>query len=116
MTKEKTAEFLVDCLSNMPDQPEQVQRVVDMGIAGLKRIAQGGEWSRDEAFAAADAAMYAGWASANAADWAVIHAAEWAADEADWAADWTANYAARAHPDPDKERARQKAKRKELGL
>ena len=111
MSREKTAEFLADCLAQMPDQPEQVQRVVDMAIDGLKMIAQGGEWSRDEALAAADAAMDAGWASANAAEWAVIHAAEWAAYAPIWAADASTDSAASAHPNPDKERARQEQKR-----
>jgi len=121
MNREKTAEFMVDCLAHMPDQQEEVQSVVDTAIAGLKRIANGGEWPADEAWAAERAA---GMAAARTAEWA----AEWAAARtAEWAAYWAAycsaetadraaDYAARAHPDPDAERARQKAKREELGL
>ena len=129
--KEKTALFLVDCLAHMPSQPEQLQCVVDTAIAGLKRIADGQDWPEDEARATAWAAVRAAnraatWAAANrAAACAVTWAADGAADRAasraaaDWAA-WTAAYtgvwAARAHPDPAKERARQAQKRKDLGL
>ena len=117
MSQAKTAEFLADCLSHMPDQPEQLQCVVDTAIAGLKRIADGQDWPEGEAWATAWAANRAAnravtWAAA----WAAMAAANWAA--ADWAA-WAAraaDWAARAHPDPDAERERQKAVRKELGV
>ena len=126
MTRKKTAAFLVDCLSNMPDQTEQVQSVVDTAIAGLKRIANGGEWPEDEALAAITAAA-AAWGTAQvswASDRAVTYAADWAALKADaawseWAAKASvaaADWAARAHADPAAERARQATKRKELGL
>lgn len=113
--REKTAEFLADCLSHMPPQ----RGVVNTVIAGLELIANGGEWPEEEAIAAIAAAKVS-WASFRA----VIHAANWAALEADaawseWAtkaADCAADWAARAHPDPTKERARQAQKRKELGL
>ena len=118
MTKEKTAEFLVDCLSNMPDQPEYVRRVVDTVIVELTCIANGVEWSEDEALASRSL-----WrrnrkrAAARAAADAAADAAMRSADCAfHWSADWAAYWAARANPDPAKERARQEAKRKELGL
>lgn len=148
MSKEKTALFLADCLSNMPDQPEQFQSVVNTAIAGLTRIADGSEWPRDEVRAVVDAARAAAWAAAEAAADAAVYAARaaamaaawdatyWsAADAAAWAraadnplvctvklssesaiADRMADWAALAHPDPAAERARQAAKRKELGL
>jgi hypothetical protein len=111
--KEKTALFLVDCLAHMPPQPDEVKVV----ISGLKRIADGGEWPKSDALAAADAAYdAAARAAADAADWATAHAAYWAAAYAARAADWAAYAAARAHPDPNAERARQATVRKELGL
>ena len=103
MNMGKMAAFLADCLSYMPKRPEQVRRAVDTVIAGLNRIANGGEWPRDEAYAAmaaADAAYWAGWAT------------DAASDAAYWTADWTAE----AHPDPDAERARQAKVREDLGL
>ena len=124
MNREKTALLLADCLAHMPQQPDEVKVV----IAGLKRIAQGGEWPEDEARAtadatadaaadAADAAYWAAWAAADAAKWAAWAAADAAraARTADWA-DWAADWAARAHPNPDKERARQAKVRKEMKL
>jgi hypothetical protein len=120
MSRQKTGAFLVDCLSSMPDQPEQVQRVVDTAIAGLTRIADGGEWPESEVWAADWAAnwpvsaVHAGldWAAAFAAEWAT----EWATVRAAEAADRAAEWAARAHPDPDAERARQAKVREKLGL
>jgi len=132
MTRQKTAEFLADCLAHMPEQTGKIKAVVNTAIAGLTRIADGGEWPENEALAAADAA----WAAADAAEWpawdakawAAARAAYWAAasaaKSADWAAanaaadvaEWAAQWASKAHPDPDAERARQKAKREELGL
>ena len=130
MSKKKTAKFLADCLAHMPDQPEQVQRVVNTTVAGLKLIADGGEWPENEALAAcADAwdstcaaaravraATWAARAEARAATSvaraAAKSAAEWAARATTWAAVW----AAVSHPDPAKERARQAKVRKELGL
>lgn len=107
MNREKTAEFLADCLAQMPDQPEHVQRVVDTVIAGLTRIASGQAWPDGEALKAGWAATY--WSAAAMAAWAAVRAAP---SEAAWAADW----AARAHPDPDAERARQAKVREKLGL
>ena len=138
MNIRKKALFLADCLSHMPDQPEHVQSFVDTVISGLNRIASGGEWSMDEAWAAcawvgaaSKAASYAARAartSARAADWetsaaladyeasrAASYAAR-AARTADYEAYRAADYAASAHPDPTAERARQKVKREELGL
>ena len=107
MSKEKAAAFLVDCLSNMPPQRGEVQRVVNTVIAGLTRIANGQEWPEGEALKAGWAATY--WSAAAMAAWAAVRAAP---SEAAWAADW----AARAHPDPDAERARQARVREKLGL
>jgi hypothetical protein len=126
MNRQKTAEFLGDCLTHMPQQRGEVKAVVDTAIDGLKMIAQGGEWPENEAWAAGDAA----WAAADEAEWsadwvaawaaarAASGAAYWAADTAYFAetADRAADYAARAHPDPDAERARQAKAREEMGL
>ena len=126
MSKEKTAEFLVDCLAHMPQQPEQLQLIIYTVIAGLTRIANGQEWPRDEARAARTASSTAARASRWAAHWAAYLAAHWAADAPHWAADaaarsaraadWAADWATHAHPDPDAERARQAKVRKELGV
>jgi hypothetical protein len=113
MSRQKKAAFLADCLAHMPKQRPEVKAVVDTVILGLKRIAAGGEWPEDEADAAADAAD---WAAAMAADWAAASAAYWAVANLAWAVDRAADYAARTHPDPDKERARQAKVREELGL
>ena len=75
MSKEKTAAFLVDCLSNIPKQKGKIKAVVDMVKDGLTHIANGGEWSRDEARAVADAARAADWPAADA-DWAAVAAAD----------------------------------------
>jgi len=122
MSRQKTAAFLVDCLSNMPEQPGEVKAVVNTAIAGVKRIADGGDWPEDEARAAmtaayaaaraADEADAAAYSAATAAAWSADWVANWAAYPAYWAADW----AAKAHPDPDAERVRQEIVRKELGL
>jgi hypothetical protein len=120
MNRQKMAAFLADCLGHMPDQPEQLQCVVDTVIAVLTRIANGGEWSEGEARAVTWATD---WAAANrAATWAaairaVTWATDWAAARAAWAAAARAAYwAAEAHPDPAKERARQAKVREDLGL
>jgi hypothetical protein len=125
MSMEKTAAFLADCLGHMPKQTGEIKVAVDTVIAGLKRIAEGGEWPEDEAREAAGAAWAAGEA-AGAADaaywaaaWAAADAAEWAAWAASDAAGWAAraaDWAAEAHLDPDAERARQAKVREELGL
>jgi len=120
MSIEKTAEFLADCLSNMPPQKGEVKVVVDTAIDGLKMIAQGREWPAKEASeaagAAANAAVYGARAAVRAA-WAVTWAADWASATAtSGAIDRAANWAALAHPDPAKERARQAKVREELGL
>ena len=129
MNRAKTAEFLADCLRHIPTQPDEVKVV----IGGLTRIANGGEWPEDEAKAAADAAANAAyWAAARAADWAAAaayaasRAAFWAESTspsptktAFWATNSAANtavWAAEAHPDPAKERARQAKVREKLGL
>jgi len=133
MTRQKTAEFLADCLAHMPEQTGKIKAVVNTAIAGLTRIAEGGEWPENAAWAAGDAA----WAAADAAEWsAAWDAKAWAAaraadcaaasaaKSADWAAakaaadvaEWAAQWATKAHPDPDAELARQAEKREELGL
>jgi hypothetical protein len=146
MNIRKEALFLADCLGHMPKQTGEIKVAVDTVIAGLKRIAEGGEWPEDEAREAAGAAWAAGeaagaaWAAGEAAGaaWAAYWAAAWAAGDAAWAAadeaEWSAgdaawaasdaagwaaraaDWAAEAHLDPDAERARQAAKREELGL
>ena len=125
MNIRKEALFLADCLGHMPKQTGEIKVAVDTVIAGLKRIAEGGEWPEDEAREAAGAAWAAGeaagaaWAAYWAAAWAAADAAYWAASAASDAAGWAAraaDWAAEAHLDPDAERARQAAKREELGL
>lgn len=128
MTKEKTALFLADCLSHMPEQPQLVKCAVNTVIAGLTRITNGQEWPRDEARAAAREAVRAShWAArethwgarAAVSHWAAYPAARAAVSAArvgDWDVAWVAALAVRAHPDPDAERARQKAKKEELGI
>ena len=120
MSIQKTATFLADCLKHMPDQPKQVQRVVNIAVAGLKRIADGGEWPEYEVMATLAACAAA--RGDDAADWAAawaVYAAARAADAAACAAygaEQAAHWAAKAHPDPAKERARQAKVRKELGI
>lgn len=113
MNREKTtAAFLADCLAHMPEQPDQVQRAVDIAIDGLKRISNGGKWPDDEALAADWAARSA---ARSAEDWAAW-AASWAAADAAYAATRAPYWAAHAHPDPDAERERQATVREKLGL
>jgi hypothetical protein len=132
MSRQKKAAFLADCLARMPKQRPEVKAVVDTVILGLKRIANGGQWRIEDASeesatarAAFVAAAYwgasAAYAAARAATLAVYSASMAAADSADYAewAEWVdraAEYAARAHPDPAKELARQAKVRQELGL
>jgi len=73
----------------MPKQTGEIKVAVDTVIAGLKRIAEGGEWPEDEAREAAGAA----WAAYGEAAWAAAEAAYWAAA---WAASDAAGWAARA--------------------
>ena len=124
MSREKTAEFLADCLAQMPPQRGEVKVIVDTAIYGLKMIAQGGEWSESEALAAW-ASNRSTWA-ADEAEWAAYWAAHWAAywvascvasfSAQDRVAKWAADWAARAHQDRAAERARQARVREKLGL
>ena len=121
MNIRKEALFLADCLGHMPKQTGEIKVAVDTVIAGLKRIAEGGEWPENAAWAAVDAAWAADeaeWSADWVAAWAAADAGYWAADTAYFAetADRAADYAARAHPDPDAERARQAKVRDKLGL
>jgi hypothetical protein len=75
-------QFLAAELRALPEQPAEVQVVIDPVIAGIDLLASGQEW------AVADAAADAAWAAA-------ADAAAWVADAAAWAADAAAN-AARA--------------------
>jgi hypothetical protein len=76
--------FLSEELRALPEVPAGVQAVIDPVIAGMDKLAANGEWPKEEAYAAADAAR----AAALAAD-----AAAYAADAAAYAA---ADAAARA--------------------
>jgi hypothetical protein len=82
-------QFLAAELRSLPDQPAEIQAVIDPVIAGMDLLASGQEWSTDAAAAAAAAA----WAAAAAADAAAAAAA---ADDAAAAAAWAASAAARA--------------------
>ena len=117
---QKTAAFLADCLSNMPPQPEQVQSAVDTVIAGLKLIADGGEWPKDEALAVAwaDARVEASYhgSMANAAYVALRCAVDWVRHDEKYYVEESAGWVALSHPDLDAERARQEKVRNEWGI
>ena len=67
-------QFLAAELRALPEQPDEVQVVIDPVIAGIDLLASGQEWAAADAADAADAA----WAAADAAD-----ASDAAADAAD---------------------------------
>ena len=69
-------QFLAAELRSLPEQPTEIQAVIDPVIAGMDLLASGQEWPADAADAAADAAAWA----ADAAD--AADAAAWAADDA----------------------------------
>ena len=105
-------QFLATELRNLPEQPAEIQAVIDPVIAGVDLLANGREWSASVAAAAARAAAradaaaayaaaYAARAAAWAADAYAARAAAWAADAtgAAWAADTTAAAAADAAAD-----------------
>jgi len=75
-------QFLAAELRALPEQPDEIQVVIDPVIAGMDLLASGQEWAAARARAAAEAA-----ASRALAAWAAaIDAAAWAADAAAWAA------------------------------
>lgn len=95
-------QFLAAELESLPPVENEIQAVIDPVIAGMKLLAEGKEWKREDASAAASAA-WAAWAAYWAADsaasaaWAADSAADWAAaSAAAWAADWAADSAAKA--------------------
>jgi hypothetical protein len=65
--------FLVGILKELPQQPQEIQEVIDPVIAGLSLLAEGKEWAKDDALAAS-----------NGADNASSHS--WVAQAAYWAA------------------------------
>jgi len=75
-------QFLATELRNLPEQPAEIQAVIDPVIAGMDLLASGREWS---ASVAADASWAAA-AAAAAADAARAAAAWAAADDAAYAA------------------------------
>ena len=76
-------QFLAAGLRSLPEQPAEVQAVIDPVIAGMDLLASGQEWSAS----AADAAAWTATRVANAADAADAAAdAAWAAADAAWAA------------------------------
>ena len=83
-------QFLAAELRALPEQPDEVQVVIDPVIAGMDLLASGQEW------AAAAAAARAAWAVAAWAAWAAARAARAAADAAAAAADAAASAAAAA--------------------
>lgn len=105
-------QFLAAELRSLPEQPAEIQAVIDPVIAGMDLLASGQEWP--EAAANADNWAAAAWAAdantadaANAAARAAARAnaaARAAADADNWAADWAAaaaNAAARVAADAD---------------
>jgi hypothetical protein len=84
-------QFLAAELRSLPEQPAEIQAVIDPVIAGMDLLASGQEWpaAADAADAAADAE-----AAARAAEAAAARAAAWAADAADAEAAWVAADAA----------------------
>ena len=90
-------QFLAAELRSLPEQPAEIQAVIDPVIAGMDLLASGQEWpAAAEAVRAADAeaAWVAADAAADAADaeaaWVAADAAADAADAAARAADWAA--------------------------
>jgi hypothetical protein len=65
--------FLVEVLKKLPQQPQEIQEVIDPVIAGLSLLAEGKEWNKDDALAASNGAE-----NASSHSWAV-QAAYWAA-------------------------------------
>jgi hypothetical protein len=81
--------FLVGILKNLPEQPAEIQEVIDPVITGLSLLAEGKEWATDDALDAAEAARAAARAAEAAAYWAsqaAEAAAYWASQAAAWAA------------------------------
>ena len=95
--------FLASELRALPEFDAATQSVIDPVIAGMDLLASGGEWSRDDAYAAADAAAdaaaYAAAYAAADAPHAAASAAYAAADSAAYAAADSAAYAAHAAAD-----------------
>ena len=91
-------QFLAAELRSLPEQPTEIQAVIDPVIAGMDLLASGQEWPADAAAwaarAARAAARAAAWAAdaADAAAWAA-RAARAAARAAAWAAAWAADAA-----------------------
>ena len=89
-------QFLAAELRNLPQQPDEIQSVIDPVIAGIELLARGMTWDRAAARAAAYAAAGAAAGATAEAAWAA-RAAAYAADAADAAgATAEAAWAARA--------------------
>jgi len=93
-------QFLAAELRSLPEQPANIQAVIDPVIAGMDLLASGQKWA-DAAAAAANAAAIvaaadAAWVARAAAAWAAAWAADAATDaDAAWsAAAWSAAWAA----------------------
>jgi hypothetical protein len=71
-------QFLVDVLKKIPQQPQEIQDVIDPVIAGLTLIVDGKEWNKDDALAALAAADDV-WAAYCAAGIDAVEGATWAA-------------------------------------
>lgn len=69
-------QFLAAELRSLPEQPAEIQTVIDPVIAGMDLLASGQEWPE------AAAARAAAWATADAVEAAAVRAAAWAADAA----------------------------------
>ena len=89
-------QFLAAELRSLPDQPAEIQAVIDLVIAGMDLLASGQEWSTDVADAADRAAAEAVWAANDWAAEAATRAAAGSARAAARAAAWSTWAAARA--------------------
>ena len=79
-------QFLAAELRSLPEQPAEIQAVIDPVIAGMDLLASGQKWPAADAAAAAAAAAWAAAPVAAAAAWATRAAAVCAAAAADAAA------------------------------
>jgi len=110
MSREKTAAFLVGCLSRMAEQTAETKNIK----RHLARLAHGAELQIVDVLTAYLSAIKA---ANRPADWAAVSAAAWATncqDKGETGA--AAHWSALTHADPAVERNRQATMRQKLGL
>jgi hypothetical protein len=80
--------FLVSILKELPQQPQEIQEVIDPVIAGLSLLAEGKEWAIEDALAASNAIndINDAWAArtTRAAAWVARHVVAGAAADGVW--------------------------------